>query len=90
MIQENPFLNQVFPRVLIFLLKRAYPKYFLKIARELNSTYSTISKAISELIRMKLITIKKEGRRKIIKLTPTGLQVAVLLIDIQNIKKKRF
>ncbi len=87
---KNPFLTKIFPRTLIFLLKRAHPKYSLKIARELNFTYTSLSKAISQLKRMNLITTNQQGKRKIIKLTPTGLQVAVLLNYIQDLKKKRF
>ena len=68
--KEKPFL------VLIALRKGTKPKYGNVLAREIDCTFSHITKVLGTFEKIGIITSSKEGRIKLVNLTPKGIELA--------------
>lgn len=71
--------------VLLLLLQYGMrKKYGTIISKKLSMTYSHTNKSLLELEEFKLITLKRQGRIKLVELTDKGRRVAHILLDLQN------
>ncbi len=71
-------------KILMYLFKLTNPKnnYLSKICRKENCCIWSVSKNIDILIKLELITAKKIGRIKYLKITKKGKEIAEMLCNL--------
>lgn len=70
---------------LVTLLSSSQQHYASSLAKTVDCTYSHIVKILNEMQRAGIITFKKEGRLKILKLTPKGEEIATYIDKIRTL-----
>ncbi len=73
---EKVFLHGKPTRILVGLKKGNKAKYASILAREADCTYSHTVKILNLLKKYELIEFEKKGRKKLIKLTSSGKELA--------------
>ena len=61
--------------VLMYLKDTTQPNYVSFISKEINCTYAHTEKILDTFFDLKIVTFKKEGRRKYIYLTEKGKKI---------------
>ena len=79
----NLFLHDK-PANIILSLKNSEGKYASIIAKEIDCTYTHVLKILNQLKNYGLVEFQKEGRIKIVKLTPLGEDIAH---EIEGLKR---
>ncbi len=77
--------------MLVKLKASEKPRYASLLAKEVDCTYSHTVRILQVLEEKKLIDFEKNGRLKLIKLSPKGTEIAELLeklVRTLNIKKE--
>jgi DNA-binding MarR family transcriptional regulator len=73
--------------MLISLKKNTRMRYGSVLAKEVDCTYSHAVKILQTLEKLKLVQFEKQGRIKLIQLTPKGRNVADAIESIQALIK---
>ena len=71
--------------MLVTLLNSQHEQYASSLAKVVDCTYSHIVKILNEMQKADLITFKKEGRLKVLKLTKKGEDVAKSIEEIRAV-----
>ncbi len=79
------FLREKPSKMLIKLRNQSKPRYPSLIAKEVDCTYAHTVRVLQEMERYKLITFKKDGRRKMITLTKKGKEISEVLVKLMNL-----
>ena len=82
------FLREKPSMMLVRLRDKSKPRYPSIIAKEVDCTYAHTVRVLQELERHGLITFEKKGRRKIIRLTKEGQEIADSLLKLINLLEK--
>ncbi len=82
------FLREKPSMMLVRLRDKSKPRYPSIIAKEVDCTYAHTVRVLQELERHGLITFEKRGRRKIIRLTKEGQEIADSLLKLINLLEK--
>jgi len=82
------FLREKPSMMLVRLRDKSKPRYPSIIAKEVDCTYAHTVRVLQELEKHGLITFEKKGRRKLIKLTKEGQEIAVSLLKLINLLEK--
>jgi len=69
--------------VFVFLKSQNY-SYLSEIAKETGTTYVYITKLVSELEKMELVSVEPQSKKKIVKLTDKGREVATYIEEIRR------
>jgi predicted transcriptional regulator len=90
--EEELFLHTKPSKILVKLNGPNTDNYTSKISREVDCTYSHAVRIMQKLDDKGLIKTEKEGRKKILKLTAPGQQIAKtlahLLYQLRQLEKK--
>ena len=62
-----------------------YGKYTSQISKEIDCTYAHTVKIVKEFDRLGIVTLEKSGRRKMIKLTEKGRNLANDFKNMQDV-----
>ncbi len=84
---SNLFLQDKPKNILIYLKKENKPIYTAIIAKEIDSTYSHAFNVLSRLEKLKLVSFRKSGRVKLVKLTELGEEMGKVLINMIGLIK---
>tara|TARA_Y100000310_G_C20634744_1_gene790570 strand:+ start:1412 stop:1693 length:282 start_codon:yes stop_codon:yes gene_type:complete len=72
------------PAMMLVELKNANTSVYASVlAKQIDCTYSHVVKILQEMQKAELINFKKEGRLKLLELTPKGQEIAT---NIESIK----
>jgi len=82
------FLREKPSMMLVRLRDKSKPRYPSIIAKEVDCTYAHTVRVLQELEKHGLITFEKKGRRKIIRLTKEGQEIADSLLKLINLLEK--
>ena len=85
---EKVFLHSKPTKIIIGLKKGNKAKYASILAREADCTYSHTVKILNLLKDYNLIEFEKKGRKKLIKLTPSGDKLAEHMENILRLLEK--
>ena len=80
----NVFFREKPAMMLVTLLTSTNEHYASSLAKVVDCTYSHIVKILNEMQKAGLITFKKQGRLKVLKLTEKGQKVAQSIDDIRT------
>ena len=69
--------------VFVFLKSQEY-SYLSEIAKETGTTYVYITKLVSELEKRELVSVEPQSKKKIVKLTDKGREVATYIEEIRR------
>ena len=73
------------PIMMLVKLKNAKTEvYASSLAKQIDCTYSHVVKILQEMEKADLVKFKKEGRLKLLNLTPKGTEVAEHIEQIRN------
>lgn len=81
------FMQEKPKKILIYIKKENKPLYTSIISKEVNTTYSHTFNVLKRLEELKLVSFKKSGRVKLIKLTELGDEVAGVMINLIDLLK---
>jgi len=70
------------PCRMLVILKEDGAKHISEIARESNATYVHTTKLVRELEKEGIVTIEKNGKKRMVKLTGEGTKIAGLIADL--------
>jgi DNA-binding MarR family transcriptional regulator len=79
------FLREKPSMMLIKLRNQSKARYPSIIAKEVDCTYAHTVRVLQEMEKYKLITFKKDGRRKLITLTKRGKEISEVLVKLMNL-----
>ena len=79
---EEVFLNTKPARILVQLNNPSKENYSSQIARDIDCTYSHAVRIIQKLEEIGLIESQEKGRKKILKLTAEGEDIARILSEL--------
>ncbi|RLG14147.1 MAG: hypothetical protein DRN66_02770 [Candidatus Nanohalarchaeota archaeon] len=68
--------------VLMYLQDNTRPKYVSYISKEINCTYAHTEKILDTFRELSMVSFKKDGRRKYIKLTNKGEKIGKLVENL--------
>jgi len=85
---ENLFLRKKPVQMILMLNKGKTDKYFSVLAKEVDCTYSHTVRTLQDLQSKSLLTFEKQGRKKIIKLTKQGKELAENFGKVMHSMKK--
>ena len=71
-------------RIMIALKEPDTIWYLSKLAKATGTTYVFVTKFISKLEKEGIVTLETKGKKRIVKLTDKGIQVATLFEEIKN------
>ena len=77
---QNVFLR-IKPCRMMILLKDSGSKYISELAKESGSTYVHTTKLVRKLEKEGFLTLEQNGKKRMVKLTEKGNQVAASLAD---------
>lgn len=80
---QNLFLRLKPCRVLV-LLKESDSKYISELAKESGATYVHITKLLRKLEKAEIVTITKNGKKRMVKLTDKGSKIAAAISEAMN------
>ena len=73
------------PAMMLLDLKNAKQEmYASSLAKHIDCTYSHVVKILQEMETAGLILFKKEGRLKLLRLTPKGTEIAEYIESVRN------
>lgn len=82
----NYLIGQRKPVEILVVLRRNHNNYFARqISLRTGMTYAHTNHCIKELIRLKLIKGKKEGRKIILSLTKKGEEITDKFIELKEL-----
>jgi DNA-binding MarR family transcriptional regulator len=82
--KEELFLKLKPARILVQINDPQTGNYTSKVAREVDCTYSHAVRIIQRLEEQGLVETEKEGRKKMLKLTAPGQQIAETLSHLMH------
>jgi DNA-binding MarR family transcriptional regulator len=80
----NVFFREKPVKMLIDLKNAKQEIYASNLAKHIDCTYSHVVKILQEMERSGLIQFKKEGRLKLLRLTPKGAEIAENFETVYN------
>jgi len=78
---KDVFLRSKPCRMLV-VLKEDGAKHISEIARASSATYVHTTKLVRELEKEGIVTIEKNGKKRMVKLTDEGIKIAGLVADL--------
>jgi len=81
---KDVFLRSKPCRMLV-ILKESGPKHISEIARASSATYVHTTKLVRELEKEGIVTIEKNGKKRMVKLTDEGTKIAGLMADLMAV-----
>lgn len=84
MEEREFFLNEKPVMALVTIRKNREDVYGSLISKKIDTTYAHTVKILSRMEELNLIRSEKEGRKKILKLTPKGEEYADQFIELLN------
>jgi DNA-binding MarR family transcriptional regulator len=82
---ETLFLQEKPVEIILAAKKADKPMYVAKLARETDSTYAHTFRVVSKLEELGVITLRDEGRTKLVKLTEIGEAIASELLNLLSL-----
>ncbi|MEM2908947.1 MAG: hypothetical protein QW590_02240 [Candidatus Bilamarchaeaceae archaeon] len=76
------FLRQKPCKVLVILKESQTPRYISALAKESGATYVHTTKLLRKLETFNIVTFEKSGKKKMVKLTESGMRIATLLSEL--------
>jgi len=80
---QKSFLR-IKPCKMMLLLKESGSRYITEIAKESGATYVHTTKLLRKLEEGGFVTIEKNGKKRMVKLTEKGGKVAAALSEVMN------
>ena len=84
---NNLFLTDKPCQIVLALNKKSKPKYASSLIKEVDCTYTHLTKVVSKLIKEGFVKKYKTDRRQILMLTPTGEAVADSIYELNLLLK---
>jgi len=84
---KNKIFNVFFrekPALMLLGLYNNTKVYASYLAKQIDCTYSHVVKVLQEMEKAELVMFEKQGRLKLLKLTPKGKEVAIHIAAINN------
>ena len=78
------FLFRKEPAKVLLFLKSRDSAYLSEIARETGTTYVYVTNDISVLEDKGLVSVEQEGKKKMVKLTEKGMEIAAHVEEIRR------
>lgn len=84
MISLSVLLREKPARIITTLKDSNNPWYLSKIAKATDTTYVYVTRFISTLERNGMVTIEKIGKKRVVKLTEKGLELANIIEELKR------
>ncbi|MFP3949669.1 MAG: DUF6293 family protein [Candidatus Micrarchaeia archaeon] len=78
------FLLRKEPAKVLLFLKGRESAYLSEIARETGTTYVYVTNCISMLEEKGMVSVEPEGKKKMVKLTEKGMDIAAHIEEIRR------
>ncbi len=85
---KNPFFQEK-SRDVLLNLGESGGAYVTEVSRAINGTYAHVFNIIKDFEKLGIVSSKKEGRIKFVKLTEKGSELAKLMQSFQNVLKAK-
>jgi predicted transcriptional regulator len=79
---ENLFLKEKPVKLIVKIRLQRNENYALQLSKEVNATYSHTVKVLQKMHELGLVEFEKNGRKKIVRLTDAGVDVADAFKDV--------
>jgi len=72
------------PALMLLGLNNKAKMYASSLAKQIDCTYSHVVKLLQEMEKAELVRFEKQGRLKLLRLTPKGEHIATHISEISN------
>ncbi|VVC01716.1 Uncharacterised protein [uncultured archaeon] len=76
------FLRKKPCRMLTVLKESEQPKYISELAKDSGATYVHTTKIVRELETAGIVSLEKNGKKRMVKLSDTGAKIASLVAEL--------